>query len=367
MMMDNHELEEKLKLFVEAEKGGVKEEEEVTDEMIDAKLQEIQEKLVKGEFNHNLPWVMKQMEAALAICMEGKTAGKATVQDGGGLEVEKTFYIEVEPSKESGLTETFWYELKESENIDALKKQISENSKMEKKVSVDELRLVFRSKTLYEADMGELIQAAKEEQTVRLKMTLQLDGGGKRVQTRSPRGGGDEPDGRLDKQGKASAAQQIIDDNILRLKGAPNVIGELHGIAIQKAQEGMDILARFGQLDVDTLTQLQQIGGTTRLESAKMLTIENAIYKAELGQFDAAMKQLSYCQDIFAAKTKMAVLEKYAGTNGRISWEALSADATRIKDAKLTEQGAYTDYYGNDIHPKIINYCPQNNQLSPPK
>ena len=145
------------------------------------------------------------------------------------------------------------------------------------------------------------------------------------------------------------------------------MIGELHGVAIQKAQEGIDILARFGQLDVDTLTQLQQIGGTTRLESAKMLTIENAIYKAELGQFDAAMKQLSYCQDIFGAKTKMAVLEKYAGTNGRISWEALSADATRIKDAKLTEQGAYTDYYGNDIHPKIINYCPQNNQLSPPK
>ena len=67
-----------------------------------------------------------------------------------------------------------WVCLRGSDTIDAVKARILEIVG----TPVDEQRIIFKGMTMYEGTVAELVEKAGEKETVRIKLTCELTGGG---------------------------------------------------------------------------------------------------------------------------------------------------------------------------------------------
>ena len=92
-------------------------------------------------------------------------------KDGEQITDDKQYYIEVDHPGEYTIE---WILLKGGDNLDDVKAKIHEKID----IPVDEMRIIFKGKTLYIGTVAELVESAGETETVRVKLTCMFTGGG---------------------------------------------------------------------------------------------------------------------------------------------------------------------------------------------
>ena len=96
----------------------------------------------------------------------------------------------------------------------------------------------------------------------------------------------------------------------------------------------------LGKASMDSLDRVQELAGSTSKESAKILTLAQAMYPEQFDYLDAVQEQHEQCTKVYLSLARTLVLNTAASATGRVSWEAISTKARQIKEEKLLRAGA---------------------------
>ena len=326
-----------------------KEEEEVTAEMIDAKLGEIREMILKGHFPpEKLPWITNQMEAALEISMAGKEEEELTDADADAdnyalfYKGQKCFievvYLGEDESQNS------WLEADGTDTIKDMKSRIAKEKGID---NSNAIKFIFRKKgdgksmkfaddTTFETVMMEYWG---KDQSCRIQMKVDLKAGGKRAKAED----GDEERVRLSTDAKIEQTKTAINIEFYKLTAEHYDEPEAFVATLQQKLETTDgntLKAILPSLTVAELGKLQALGGQTGLYQAKLNTVASIIYAHEVNMAMKMGRRATTLQQVFRGLTDLALVVGFAQSNGRVSWEELAKQAGEIRDAKVAAGGA---------------------------